>query len=163
VKTQSHGEVQPDQVSAGQAFAEQFLQQRTGGENPFALREEFGKVMWDNVGIVRSGDQLRSALQTISELKHRAANFALPGSRVFNLGWQQALDVHSMLTAAELIATGALAREDSRGAHYRTDFPETDNENWLKNIYLQRDSDGIKQWTEPVKLTRLQPAAAAKA
>jgi succinate dehydrogenase/fumarate reductase flavoprotein subunit len=73
------------------------------------------------------------------------------------LGWQQALDVRNLLTASELIARSALTREDSRGAHYREDFPELDNANWLKNVYLARDSAGVKLWTEPVKLERLKP------
>jgi succinate dehydrogenase / fumarate reductase flavoprotein subunit/fumarate reductase flavoprotein subunit len=160
VVNQSHADIRTEQVAAAKASAEAFLQHRPGAENPFALRDEFSRVMWDNVGIVRSGPALQSALGSISELKARACNFGVPGSRKFNLGWQQAMDVHSMLTAAELIARGALAREDSRGAHYRTDFPATDNDNWLKNIYLQRDGDGIQQWTEDVKLTRLTPQAA---
>ncbi|MGI8906394.1 MAG: FAD-binding protein [Candidatus Sumerlaeaceae bacterium] len=157
VTSQSHAELQPDQVAQARAFAEALLGKRAVGENPFVLRDEFGKIMWDNVGIVRSGEKLNSALHSIGELKKRAQNFAAPGAREFNLGWQQALDIHSMLTAAELIARGALAREDSRGAHYRTDFPETDNDNWLKNIYLQRDGESIKEWAETVKLTKLQP------
>jgi succinate dehydrogenase / fumarate reductase flavoprotein subunit/fumarate reductase flavoprotein subunit len=160
VGSQVHADVKSQQVEDAQAFAESFLRQRTGAENPFALRDEFARIMWDNVGIVRSGDKLQSALTSIAELKQRATGFSVPGSRVFNLGWQQALDVHSMLTAAELIARGALGREDSRGAHYRTDFPETDNENWLKNIYLQRDGENVRQWTEPVLLTRLSPEKA---
>jgi succinate dehydrogenase/fumarate reductase flavoprotein subunit len=62
-----------------------------------------------------------------------------------------------MLIASALIARSALAREDSRGAHYREDFPDTDHTNWLKNIYLARNGGGPKLWTEPVKLARIQP------
>jgi succinate dehydrogenase/fumarate reductase flavoprotein subunit len=90
-------------------------------------------------------------------LKERAAKIASKGGRAFNLGWQQALDVRNLLTASELIARSALMREDSRGAHYREDFPELDNANWLKNVYLARDGASVKLWTEPVKLERLKP------
>ena len=55
------------------------------------------------------------------------------------------------------IARSALLREDSRGAHYRDDFPDTDNTNWLKNIYLARDGNKVKLWSQPVHLTRLHP------
>jgi len=81
----------------------------------------------------------------------------VPAGCAFNLSWQQALDLRNLLGSAELTARSALAREDSRGAHYREDFPETDQANWLKNIYLARDGDGVKMWTEEVKLNRLRP------
>jgi succinate dehydrogenase/fumarate reductase flavoprotein subunit len=78
-------------------------------------------------------------------------------NREFNLTWQQCLDMRNMLLASELVARSALAREDSRGAHFRTDFEKTDNANWLKNIYIARNGSGPKLWTEPVKLTKMRP------
>jgi succinate dehydrogenase/fumarate reductase flavoprotein subunit len=62
-----------------------------------------------------------------------------------------------MLTSSALIARSALTREDSRGAHYREDFPDTDHTNWSKNIYLAKNGEGPKVWTMPVKLDRLKP------
>jgi succinate dehydrogenase / fumarate reductase flavoprotein subunit/fumarate reductase flavoprotein subunit len=144
------------QFERAQKEADDFLN-RQQGENPFALREELGKVMWNRVGIVRHGDKLKQAIQEIADLKERAAKIASKGGRMFNLGWQQALDMRNLLTASELIARSALAREDSRGAHYREDFPEINNANWLKNIYLARADANIKMWTEPVRLERLMP------
>jgi succinate dehydrogenase / fumarate reductase flavoprotein subunit/fumarate reductase flavoprotein subunit len=126
-------------------------------ESPWCLRDELGKVMWEKVGIVRSGEKMKSALQDLERLKSALANVAVPGGRAFNLTWQQALDLRNLLTAAELITRSALLREESRGAHFRDDFEKTDNANWLKNIYLTRDGDGVKHWSEPVKLTKLQP------
>ena len=82
---------------------------------------------------------------------------AAAGGRAFNLTWQQALDLRNMLESSMLIARSALAREESRGAHYREDFPNTDHANWLKNIYLARNGDSPKLWTEGVKLDRLKP------
>jgi hypothetical protein len=65
-----------------------------------------------------------------------------------------------MLIGSELIARSALTREDSRGAHFREDFPETDNKGWLKNIYMIRNGDdGPKIWTEPVKLSHKEGLA----
>jgi succinate dehydrogenase/fumarate reductase flavoprotein subunit len=86
---------------------------------------------------------------------NRSEKMNASGGRAFNLTWQQALDMRNMLAASELIARSAFMREDSRGAHYREDFPETDNPKWLKNIYLSRNGAGAKSWTEPVKLSRL--------
>jgi succinate dehydrogenase/fumarate reductase flavoprotein subunit len=149
-------EARPEQISAAQASANEFLDRR-GGEGPWPLREDLGKVMWERVGIVRHGDKLKPALSEIAELKRRLEKVAAPGTRFFNLTWQQALDLRNLLTASELIARSALMREDSRGAHYREDFPNTNHANWLQNIYAARDGDGAKFWTEPVKLTRLKP------
>lgn len=156
VKSAAHGEPISAQISAAEASASEFLD-RKGGESPWPLRDELGKVTWDRVGIVRHGDQLRQALNEIAQLRQRLEKVGTPGGRVFNLTWQQALDMRNMLTASELIARCALMREDSRGAHYREDFPTTDHTNWLKNIYISRNGDGPRLWTEPVKLTKLKP------
>ena len=95
--------------------------------------------MWERVGIVRDGTGLKHALQEIAGLQSRSKNLRVPGGCVFNLTWQQALDMRNMLTCSELIAHGALIREESRGAHYREDFPKPDDSNWLKNIYFSRN------------------------
>ncbi len=89
-------------------------------------------------------------------MKSRFQSLGVSGGRAFNLTWQQALDMRNMILASELMARSALAREDSRGAHYREDFPDTDNQNWLKNIYILKDGASAKLWTESVRLTRLQ-------
>jgi succinate dehydrogenase / fumarate reductase flavoprotein subunit/fumarate reductase flavoprotein subunit len=159
VKGQKHGPFngkQSEQVSAAKDAAMQFLNQKAG-EDPWKLRDELGKLMWEQVGIVRSGEKLKQAVAGLSEMKTRAIRLTASGASKFNLTWQQALDLRNMLTASELIARSALAREDSRGAHYRDDFPNTDQANWLKNIYVARDGENVKLWTEPVKLSRLKP------
>ncbi len=162
VKTAKYGEIQPTQVTEAAGAAEGFLNPQSSilnpqSESPWVLREELGKVMWERVGIVRDGGKLKRALNEIAELEQRLERVSISGGRAFNLTWQQALDMRNMLTASELIARSALMREDSRGAHYREDFPNTDHANWLRNIYAARDGDGPKLWTEPVKLVRLKP------
>lgn len=144
------------QIEAATNEADRFLAQ-SRGESPFALREELGRIMWERAGIVRDGGGLERALEEIAALKERAVGIAAPGGRAFNPGWQQALDMRNLLAASELICRSALKREDSRGAHYRGDFPKPDDANWLKNIYLARDGNGFRMWTEPVKLERLKP------
>ena len=115
--------------------------------------------MWERVGIVRHGDKLKRALEDLRNLASRAGEMRAPKTREFNLTWQQALDMRNMLTGSELIARSALTREDSRGAHFREDFPDTDNKGWLRNIYLSSNgAEGPKIWTEPVKLTNLSPS-----
>ncbi|HZM02053.1 MAG TPA: FAD-binding protein [Candidatus Saccharimonadales bacterium] len=150
-----HGEFIREQIHAAEAECLRHFQQ-PDGESPWVLRDELGKLMWQRVGIVRRGERLREALDQLSAMAGRARRLCVPGGKAFNLTWQQALDLRNLVTASELTARAALAREDSRGAHYREDFPEIDQARWLKNIYLARDGDGVKMWTKDVVLSRLK-------
>jgi succinate dehydrogenase/fumarate reductase flavoprotein subunit len=156
VKNQSHCELDNAQVTAAQNAANEFLTRPTG-ESPWTLRDELGRTMWDRVGIVRSATGLRQAQAELGSLIERSKQIKAAGGRAFNLTWQQALDMRNLLLGSELIARSALAREDSRGAHYRSDFPETNNLQWLRNICLVKNGAGPKLWTEDVKLNRLKP------
>jgi succinate dehydrogenase/fumarate reductase flavoprotein subunit len=155
VKRLKHDELRNEQIVEAQARVNELIGRK--GESPWTLREDLAKIMWERAGIVRDGAKLESALAEIAGLEKRAGQMAASGGRAFNLTWQQALDVRNLVTVSELIARCALLREDSRGAHYREDFPNTDNANWLKNIYLARDGNGPRLWTEPVALGRLKP------
>ncbi len=156
VANQKIEEPRRDQIVEAQAKANQFFE-RKAGESPWILRDELGKTTWERVGIVRSGEKLKRALDEIFDLKQRLQKVSTPGGRAFNLTWQQALDMRNMLTASDLIARSALLREDSRGAHYREDFPALDNANWLKNIYFASNGNNPSSWTDAVKLNRLKP------
>jgi succinate dehydrogenase / fumarate reductase flavoprotein subunit/fumarate reductase flavoprotein subunit len=155
VKGQLCYEPRPAQITQAEAAANRFLERKATG-SPWALRDELGKVMWERVGIVRDGAKLKHALDEIAGLTAQLDRLSVSGGRGFNLTWQQTLDLRNLLTASELIARSALLREDSRGAHYREDFPATDNANWLKNIYIARNGAAPRLWTEPVKLERLR-------
>jgi succinate dehydrogenase / fumarate reductase flavoprotein subunit/fumarate reductase flavoprotein subunit len=156
VRGKKSDEPSKDQISQAQAAANKFLE-RKSGESPWVLRDELGKIMWEKVGIVRDGASLKRALEEIAELTKGADLIACSGGRAFNLTWQQALDMRNMLLASELIARSALLREDSRGAHFREDFSQTNNTDWLRNIYTSRDGDTPKFWTQSVTLNRLKP------
>jgi succinate dehydrogenase / fumarate reductase flavoprotein subunit/fumarate reductase flavoprotein subunit len=149
-------EISREQMVSAQSKALEFFSPTTG-ENPWRLRDELGKVMWERVGIVRSGAGLRQAIEELADLRNRAAKVSITGTPAFNLTWQQALDLRNMLTASDLIARSALTRAESRGAHYREDFPDLDNSAWLKNIQVRRGGAEAEFWTEPVKLSRLRP------
>ncbi len=162
VKNIKHESPRNEQIAEAQNSATRFLlsnhaSRTTHHESPWCLRDELGKVMWEKAGIVRSGEKLKVALTDIASLKKRAEQMAVPGGRAFNLTWQQALDLRNMLASSELIARSALLRQESRGAHYREDVPNTDNQNWLKNIYMAQSTEEVHHWTEPVKFTRTNP------
>src|SRR5215208_4761201 len=111
---------------------------RADGEDPFAIRTRLEALMWERVGLVRNGPDLGAALAEIVELQKRAARASVPAFRRVNLAWTEALDLENLLQVAELTTRAALARTESRGAHYRSDYPTPDDERWLANVYLRR-------------------------
>jgi len=132
------------------------------GEDAYALRDRLGELTWRQVGLVRDGAALRDAIVQLEEMRVLASEIAVNPNRPLNLEWQAALDVQNLVEVADLIARAALTREESRGSHYRSDFPTIDNEHWLRNVCLTRASDGaIQVTTDPVRLSRVQPAQLA--
>lgn len=127
------------------------------GENPFALRDALQTVMWERVGLVRDAAGLRAALDALAELAARAERTGVRGGPRWNLAWQQALDVQNLVLVARLTAAAALYRQESRGSHYRSDFPARDDARWLVNVHQQRQDTAERIWDEPVALTRLRP------
>ena len=131
---------------------------RNGGENIHSIRKEIESLMWDKGGIVRSGPGIEEALASLEELAHRAWEASVPAIKVYNMAWQEWLDVQSILTVAHLTCQSALARRESRGSHYRSDYPEPDDGNWLCNVLVQQDSGPRPRvWQEDVDFTRLRP------
>lgn len=128
----------------------------SGGENPFTLRKELEDVMWEKVGIVRHGKDLESAIDLIQSLAARATAASAPGDNIFNAKWNEAINVVNLTLVAEAIARSALLRGESRGAHYRMDFPNPDA-GWLKNIHLIPENGAMRLYPRPVEFTRLKP------
>ena len=129
---------------------------RTEGERPNVLRREIENLMWEKVGLVRNGADLKSAIDELRTLGERAARQSAGSETIFNLAWNEALDVTNICVNAELVARGALLREESRGSHFRSDFP-LPNPEWLKRIRLQQRGTGIHVSYIPVKFPRLAP------
>jgi succinate dehydrogenase / fumarate reductase flavoprotein subunit len=122
------------------------------GENPFAVQHELQEMMQDLVGIVRTEGEMGSALAEIAKLKVRAAKAGISGNREYNGGWHTALDLDNLLTVSEIIARAAMERKESRGAHFRDDYPDK-SEEWAKyNIRVTKGADGAPQVEKvPVK------------
>lgn len=129
---------------------------RSEGERPNGLRREIENLMWEKVGLVRNGPDLKSAIDALRAIGERAARQAAGSETAFNLAWNEALDVINICLNAELVARGALLREESRGSHFRSDYPLPRPE-WLKRIRLQRKSSGIEVSYIPVTFPRLAP------
>ena len=94
--------------------------------------------MWRRAGVVRTGDQLEQALLELEELKKDLSRVGCPGGPVYNLAWNTALNLKNSLDISEAIVRSALARQESRGSHYRSDFPELNNREYLCNFFLSR-------------------------
>jgi succinate dehydrogenase flavoprotein subunit len=151
----------PGQVAASVARALAPLR-REGSRLPFALTRELKEAMWTGCGVVRDRAGLRDAEAAIAGLREQVDALAVPGGIAANSAWQEALDLENQLTVARVIVASALAREESRGAHYRADFPERDDAGWLRSATTRRDGDdGIALDWSPVEFSRQAPAAEA--
>jgi succinate dehydrogenase/fumarate reductase flavoprotein subunit len=131
---------------------------RTGSTRITAVRSALRQMMWDKVGLVRDERGLSEALGGVREFRQQASAAAVAAGLVCNMDWHTLLDVRNCLDVAEAIILSATHRRESRGSHYRSDFPERDNSRWLINTLIQRDGDSLRLTTRPVALTRLKPA-----
>ncbi len=112
------------------------------GDNPYAVQHDLQETMHTLVGIIRTEDELRKALDELEELKRRATLVAVEGNRYFNPGWHLALDLGPMLTVSECITRAALERQESRGGHTREDFPGPRPEFAGVNVVIRLAPDG---------------------
>jgi succinate dehydrogenase / fumarate reductase flavoprotein subunit len=108
---------------------------RTGGENSYSLHAELQEVTHNLVGIIRTGTELKEAIEKIAEIRKRSANVAVSGGRKFNPGFHLAFDLDNMLLVAESTAKSAISREESRGGHTRDDFPGMDS-GWRQSNHI---------------------------
>jgi succinate dehydrogenase / fumarate reductase flavoprotein subunit len=118
---------------------------RHAGESPYAIQHELQESMQALVGIVRREEEMRHALDAIVKLRTRAAAASVTGNREYNPGWHTALDLPNLLTISEAIARAALERKESRGGHFRDDFPGKDPNYATFNIVVRKGVDGAMQ------------------
>jgi len=134
------------------------LKSRSGGESPTRLKEELGQVMADGVGIFRDEETLGKALARVKELQERYKKISLTygGDRAnFDLVW--ALELKGNIDVAECVVVGAMARQESRGSQFRTDFPKRDDANFLKHSLFSWDGAGTQLAYTPVQLGLWEP------
>ena len=123
------------------------------------IRHEMGRAMTQNLGVFRDQEGMAHAQQTIAGLRERWNHVAIHDKgQVFNTSLVRALELDFMLDCAETIALGALTRTESRGAHFRTDYLNRDDEHWLKHILINHRHDGPPQLDFlPVRITQWEP------
>jgi succinate dehydrogenase / fumarate reductase flavoprotein subunit len=124
-----------------------------------AIREALNRTMTDKVGVFRTGEELREALEEIATLRARHGSLKVPaGEHPFNSQLIEHLELGCLLDLSEVTAGAAYRRTESRGAHYRLDHPQRDDANWLHHTLVRRGGDGRPVYEAgPVTITRFQP------
>jgi len=126
--------------------------ERTGSDNPFNVQHELQEMMQAHVGIVRREDEMQEALVRLAELRQRSNAVGTVGNREYNPGWHTAMDLPNLIDISEAITRSALERRESRGGHFRDDYPDKDPAFGAFNIVLTRNGDGSMQLTrEPIR------------
>ncbi len=131
---------------------------KKGARMPREIRMEMGKAMDDHAGPFRDASSLEAGRKALDALRKETVMVS-EHSGVFNAELEAAYELSFMLELAGCIVESALARKESRGAHFRTDFPERDDRNWLKHITCERGAEGPKLGYRDVRVTRFKPVA----
>jgi succinate dehydrogenase / fumarate reductase flavoprotein subunit len=124
--------------------------ERATTESPYAVQEALQDMMGTYVGIARSEQDLGTALAEIEKLRARAARVGVEGHRQYNPGWHTALDLHSLLVVSEAVTRAALERRESRGAHTRVEYPDSDRRFGATHVVVRRAGDQMTVRQEPV-------------
>jgi len=131
---------------------------RSTGDGPFELRDRLQELNWNNVGVVRNDKDLSAAVEEFRSIKEEASKIRIQGVRAYNMPWNEYISLLNMLEVSEMVAQSALKRKESRGAHYRSDYPERNDEYGLFNIFLHKSDNQTPIFDKrPVKLDYLRP------
>ena len=136
------GRVDERQVEAASKRALEPFERGQSGENPYAIQQELQGLMQDLVGIVREESEMRRALDGLQSLTVKASRAGVTGHREYNTGWHTALDLGNLLVVSQAITLSALERKESRGGHFRADYPEKDKAFGAFNIVVRRGANG---------------------
>jgi len=118
---------------------------RAQGSSPFATRQEIQEVNWNKVGVVRNQQDLQEALGDFVSLRDEINKTRLKGGKIYNMEYAVHLDTLNMIEVSVMAATSALLRDETRGAHTRSDFLETRDDYGLFNIFIKRGANGLPE------------------
>jgi len=149
--------VEADQVTWEQARLEGLMGKREGITG-YEIKQKLKTIMWEKCGLIRNKSSLEETLKLVEVIKEvDLPRLSVPGaSKCFNMGLVDALEVQNLISLAELTATSALMRQESRRAHYRTDFPSADNRNWVKNIIVRQEGGKMVLSTAVPNMHRME-------
>jgi succinate dehydrogenase / fumarate reductase flavoprotein subunit len=136
------------------------IKSRTRGERASVIRAEMQEVMSQYCAVFRTETDLQKALGQIRRLQERYEKVTIDDhGTAFNNDLLEALELESLLGLSETIVACALARTESRGAHFREDYPERDDKNWLKHTLIEKAHEAYRIFYKPVSITRFEPKA----
>ena len=127
------------------------------GVDLYPLRETLRLSNWEKLGIIREEKGLLEGLQIIQELQEKMNRVGVAGGKACNIPWNDWLNMRNLLDVSAIVGQSALKRQESRGAHYRNDFPKKNNKEYLKNFFIKREKGETKIYKRPVVLNRLKP------
>ena len=134
------------------------LLERKGTENQYDIKRELREAMDQHAGVYRTAKSMSEGLKKVQNLLQRYQRIMIQDKgQVYNTNLINALELENLLNLAEVLLTAALAREESRGAHARTDFPTRDDEKWLKHTLVAYSPEGPKLSYKPVAITKWKP------
>jgi succinate dehydrogenase / fumarate reductase flavoprotein subunit len=141
-KANTAGSVNETQVKDAAQSALAPFERRNATEGPYQVQTDLQQHMQNLVGIVRNEGEMRQALEILGTLRDRAERVSVPGNREYNAGWHTALDLANLLTVSEAITRAGLERKESRGAHFREDYPDKVGSFGTFNIVIRKGSNG---------------------
>jgi fumarate reductase (CoM/CoB) subunit A len=136
---------------------QKWIETKKDSVRPHELRDRLGAAMFGHVGVSRTAQGIRHALEEMEQLEVAVPEIQIGDGQIFNLGLVDAKEIELMIDTARAIATSALIREESRGAHYREDYPAPDFKNWTKHVVLKKKGDRLEQTFEPIIITKIKP------
>jgi succinate dehydrogenase / fumarate reductase flavoprotein subunit len=128
-----------------------------GSENPYLVKRELQAVMDTSAYVFRSGEELADAVKKVRSLQRRVYRHVEDKCREYNTNLIDVMELDAMLQVSEVLLVSAYARMESRGAHFRVDYPSRDDGNWLKHTVADRGEDGPRLEYTPVRITRIPP------
>jgi succinate dehydrogenase / fumarate reductase flavoprotein subunit len=147
-KDKSAPSVPQDQIEDAARWALAPLERTGGTEGPYIIQQDLQEMMQDLVGIVRREEEMLRAIDKLTLLRQRSEKAQVTGNRQYNPGWHTALDLHNLLTVSEAIARCGAARKESRGGHFRDDFPSKVERFGKINFVARKGANGEMQLEE---------------
>ena len=144
-------EPEPEQVSTSEESLLRPIRVQ-GTVNAYEVKRELQDIAWRRAGVVREGESLKTALADIDRINRETLTDMASRAKetLYNLEWLECLQAENMTLILEMIARSSLLRQESRGAHFRKDFPEMDNQQWLSNTVIRKTGESMVVTKEPV-------------